>query len=239
MTDWDFIYRKYQRKIGFFIVGGQRAYGYRWGAETNLGAAGTEDFNDPTILEDHDGDFIDGGAAYGFWTVRAAKHYRKVIAIEPDPFHLKQLWQNVKLNRLWNVDVLPGGIGAENGAMQFDTSIKSFLPEVMGLKGGKDGITVPLWTIDMITEKFSLRPSVIKLDVEGAESEALQGARRTLAEYKPTLIVEVHYPRSIEDVQKVVEGYSWNVRWRFLNSKVYPYEKQPHLLGTPNDVQKT
>jgi len=232
MTDWNFIYRKYRRKIWFGLVG-QIAYDCRWSADTNLNAAGTEDFNDPTILQDYQGDFIDGGAAYGFWTVRAANHYRKVVAVEPDLFHLKQLLLNVKLNRLGNVEIVRGGIGAENGQMWFDTSIKSFLPEVMGLKGGKNGITVPLWTIDSIVEKYSLQPSVIKLDVEGAESEALQGARKTLAEYKPVLVVEVHYPRSIEDVQKAVEGYSWKTRWRFLNWKIYPYEKQPHLLGIP------
>lgn len=46
-------------------------------------------------------------------------------------------------------------------------------------------------TVDAAAEKF-FKPDFIKIDIEGAEADALSGATKVLSEHKPHLIIEVH-----------------------------------------------
>ena len=48
---------------------------------------------------------------------------------------------------------------------------------------------VPAFAVDDLAEMFSA-PSVIKIDVEGAENLVLRGARRTLERHRPLLFIE-------------------------------------------------
>jgi FkbM family methyltransferase len=64
-------------------------------------------------------------------------------------------------------------------------------PEISDERGDPEFITVQVSTLD--AEVRELAPSVIKIDVEGAELEVLSGARSLLAEVRPLLIFE-HVP---------------------------------------------
>ena len=46
-------------------------------------------------------------------------------------------------------------------------------------------------TIDRAAQDLFI-PDFIKMDIEGAEDQALEGASKTLAEHRPNLIIEVH-----------------------------------------------
>jgi hypothetical protein len=56
------------------------------------------------------------------------------------------------------------------------------------------GVDVPAVTIDEFCGALHLAPDVIKIDVEGAELDALRGARQTIARCGPSLalFVELH-----------------------------------------------
>jgi len=63
---------------------------------------------------------------------------------------------------------------------------------VSRVKESGQGDTIAV-SIDALVEGLSLpRLDWIKMDIEGAEVEALQGARQTLRRYKPILWIEVH-----------------------------------------------
>lgn len=47
-------------------------------------------------------------------------------------------------------------------------------------------------TLDNLAKSLQLAPNLIKIDVEGAESKVLRGARELCARYKPQIIVEMH-----------------------------------------------
>ena len=47
-------------------------------------------------------------------------------------------------------------------------------------------------TLDSIVRLFSLNPKFIKIDVEGAELDVLQGMKETLKIYKPKIMLEKH-----------------------------------------------
>ena len=50
---------------------------------------------------------------------------------------------------------------------------------------------VTVTTLDRAMERFG-RPDFIKLDIEGTEVEALEGAGRVLSEARPTMLIELH-----------------------------------------------
>ena len=60
-------------------------------------------------------------------------------------------------------------------------------------RGGED-VEVALTTIDQLVSDLRLpRVDYIKLDIEGAEREALRGARRTLANHRPRILLESYH----------------------------------------------
>jgi FkbM family methyltransferase len=61
-------------------------------------------------------------------------------------------------------------------------------PEISDERGNPEYITVAVSTLD--AEIGELRPQVIKIDVEGAEREVLEGARSVLSQARPIVIFE-------------------------------------------------
>jgi FkbM family methyltransferase len=72
-----------------------------------------------------------------------------------------------------------------------------------GTKGNVNVAAVPL---DLIT--FSKPISFIKMDVEGAEYKVIEGAKNTLLQNKPTLLIEI-WPKNYSNVKKLLESFGY------------------------------
>jgi len=70
-------------------------------------------------------------------------------------------------------------------------------------------------SIDMIANLFNIQPEVMKIDVEGAEYDVLNGAYDTIINFKPIIFVEIH--------PKFMQMYNANVTniTNFVNSIGY------------------
>jgi FkbM family methyltransferase len=68
----------------------------------------------------------------------------------------------------------------------------SLLNVDFGDKVSKEKITVDTISIDDFVATNNLKPAFIKIDVEGAETDVLKGAARTLLNDRPCGIVSVH-----------------------------------------------
>jgi FkbM family methyltransferase len=55
-------------------------------------------------------------------------------------------------------------------------------------------------------------PDVVKLDVEGAEHQVLDGARRLVETHRPILLVELHHPASTQRVVEQLESAGYELR---------------------------
>lgn len=64
-------------------------------------------------------------------------------------------------------------------------------------------------TIDSIVEKVNIIPDLIKIDVEGAESLALQGAIKTASNKKTKFMVEMHSPPELPMIENVKKVLNW------------------------------
>ena len=140
---------------------------------------------------------IDGGAQLGYLTLRLARSVGstgEVHAFEPDPRVAPALREHVACNQLSWVTVNECGLLDRTGAVEL------VLPEVIGWAsvipgawGAQETARVRMTTLDRYLNEHRIdaeNVSLIKLDLEGAELEALRGARGTLAGTRAAVLVE-------------------------------------------------
>jgi len=173
--------------------------------------------------------FVDVGANIGEFTLFGAKRVGssgKVLAFEPGDAMVDVLARNVAANRLTQVEIHRIGLGDR------DATLPLFAP---GPAEGEDphlystyrrahggGAARPVQTIrirpldDVLAEHPLERLDVMKIDVEGGELPALEGARATLARHRPRLMVEFNRATSaaagytVDDLARLLveQGYA-------------------------------
>jgi len=155
--------------------------------------------------------FLDVGAYIGWFTIQAAKAVGasgRVIALEPDDYNREQLERNLALNGLSSVTILPVAAWFEHAELGWHTGEMPVWSQVDRKSGAGSIRAVP---IDSLVNDLSLaNVSWIKMDIEGAETEALRGAEKTLREFRPALFIEIHetlgpVTRFLEEVGYVIE----------------------------------
>jgi FkbM family methyltransferase len=142
---------------------------------------------------------IDVGANVGFFTMLMATCVGSqgfVCAFEPSPPTRARLLRNVRLNQATQVTVREEAVTDIDGECLFfggpddHSGVASLRP------GQASGRTYEVHTCRLTTcLPESLRPSLIKLDIEGAEYLALHGMSEMLQTQHPDLIVEISRPQ--------------------------------------------
>ena len=152
---------------------------------------------------------LDCGANVGVFTRLALdRGASKVIAIEPAPENIESLHRNFKPEiAAGKVVIVQKGVWDKDDVLTLrrdptNTAADSFVM----LKDARDGIQVPLTTIDKMVAGLKLdKVDYIKMDIEGAEQRALKGGRETIAKYHPTLSLSAyHVPSDPEMIPKLV-----------------------------------
>jgi FkbM family methyltransferase len=152
---------------------------------------------------------LDCGANIGMFTKTAlASGARVVVAIEPAPATLECLRRNLVLEIAQRrVIVYAKGVWDHDDFLnlavdQHDTASNSV---VLDLNRAKS-VRVSLTTIDELVAELKLpRVDFIKMDIVGAEKNALKGARATLNRYRPHMsISSEHMPDDVAKIPAVV-----------------------------------
>jgi CO dehydrogenase/acetyl-CoA synthase gamma subunit (corrinoid Fe-S protein) len=92
---------------------------------------------------------------------------------------------------------------------------------------------VPVISIDDFVRKKSLNVGLIKLDVEGVESDVIEGAVETIKAQKPLLIISIyHNPKDFFEIKPKIEAL--NLGYHFLIRHLTPHSIVDFcLLGYP------
>jgi len=139
---------------------------------------------------------LDCGAHVGVFTQKALQlSAARVIAIEPDPVHLECLRRNFAQEiGSGRVVVVPKGVWSSEGKMTLSTGGQNSGSDSMVLPVGGPTIDVPVTTIDNLLRELDFPcVSYIKMDIEGAEREALRGALATLRRCRPRLMLDSYH----------------------------------------------
>ena len=142
----------------------------------------------------------DIGANVGFHALSAARRIgpdAKVICFEPLSENAKQIDYNAASNNFTNIQVITTALGSAEGEAAFWTSKQPTWGKLtsVGTKPDKFAkeVKVKICRLDTVVDDLKLpSPELIKMDVEGAEMDVLEGARQTLERYHPTLLIEAH-----------------------------------------------
>jgi FkbM family methyltransferase len=162
---------------------------------------------------------IDIGANGGMHTVplaRALKNRGEVISIEPEPKNFSILKKNILLNKLKNVIPLNLACSDSEGESTFylDRSGDgghSLIKETPIKKSGE--IKVKTDRLDNIIKILNIkRVDLIKIDVEGAESLVLKGAKKTLRKFHPKIIFEAWDEDYLNKSRKVLEPLGYKIK---------------------------
>jgi FkbM family methyltransferase len=123
--------------------------------------------------------FIDIGANIGSYTILSSSHVgSKTIAIEPVPSTFSNLVTNISINQIEDrVKALNIALGSKKGLITFTSSLDSV--NHVAIDSDKDIINVNIETLDDILIGQEI-PVLLKIDVEGYETEVVKGARRII-----------------------------------------------------------
>lgn len=140
---------------------------------------------------------LDCGANIGVYTRHALDRGAKlVVAIEPAPNSLQCLRRNFEKEiASGRVVVFPKGVWNKDDELQLSISDiwASTAASVVLDRGGK-GPKILLTTIDKLVTELKL-PQVdfVKMDIEGAEMEALEGAAGTVRRFRPRMAISAEH----------------------------------------------
>lgn len=152
------------------------------------------------------GDIIlECGAHHGVTTSLFAKAIGPsghVYAFEPSPFNVGIIKKNAELNNLHNVTVVNEAIGDKPSEAQF-----SYFSNA-SIQIGKIGTyKAKINTIDSYAD---VKPTMLKIDVEGFDVEALKGAKKVL-KTRPKIALEIHtaqlsnFGHSVKDIFNLLD----------------------------------
>jgi FkbM family methyltransferase len=126
----------------------------------------------------------DIGANIGAIALVAARRCRRVVAFEPDPRSISRLTEHVEVNRVRNLTIVPAALGERSGTVALyqsaptNSGMSSIIEEWTSTG---TSVQVPTYKADeFLASQPDAQPTVIKLDVEGAEHLVLRGASELL-----------------------------------------------------------
>lgn len=125
-------------------------------------------------------EFFDIGANVGSYTLLASSVCKsKSIAFEPHPSTFEILKRNVELNKINHLVRLENkGVGKENKVLKFSSNEDTTNHIIAKDEESNQSIDVPIVPLN---DYFPInRPTLIKIDVEGFETEVLSGASNIL-----------------------------------------------------------
>jgi FkbM family methyltransferase len=181
---------------------------------------GEPEFYHLDTLVNRDRAATDVGANLGFYTFRLASLASRVIAIEPNSELVRQIRVAAIMTGSRNVSVVEAALGSTSGRRQFAIPIAANGARDFGqghiAVASESGFPVSVNRLDDLARTQSASDAAfVKIDIEGAELDALRGATCLLTEARPVVMCEVQeewcqrYGHTTADVFAYLAGYDY------------------------------
>jgi len=149
---------------------------------------------------------LDCGANLGLFTTMMAERVGSIGAVhafEPSPGARSDLERVLRLNQLTWVVVNPCAVAEFCGEAVFcditetdvrreGSHLQSSNRSTFTKSLARRELRVPVTTLDNYVIERAVRPRLVKIDVEGAEFEVLEGGRNCVRDFRPLLAIEIH-----------------------------------------------
>ncbi len=150
----------------------------------------------------------DVGANVGYHTLQfaATASSGTVYAFEPLAGARRMLERNVARNGARNVIVVERAVAKQSGEVLLGRTSHYDQAAIDWAGGGNVTVRCPAISLDDFAAAGHAPPTVIKIDVEGAEVEVLLGSRRCLETCRPVVICETHGDEPARKVFDILTG---------------------------------
>lgn len=146
---------------------------------------------------------LDVGSFLGIYATLAARlagPRGHVVAVEPTPWSAAVARRHTEFNRdpsaaaVMVVEAAVGDAPGQRTFYEYHQPYVNALEPAVDVDGPAETRTVRVLTIDDLCEEMQIRPTFVRMDVQGAEFQALAGARRTIAAAgtRLTIVAEMH-----------------------------------------------
>ncbi len=166
---------------------------------------GRQYFDLPYLTYGENEVFVDGGSCDGTSAVRFAqqcgKRYKKILCFEPDRRNIERVRQNLLSRDIGDFEIIGKGLWDREQELSFVANGTADSHIAAG--GEENAVKIEVTSLDEVL--YGSEASFIKMDIEGAEKNALKGARNTIVKYKPKLAVCVyHKPEDIWELPRLI-----------------------------------
>lgn len=143
----------------------------------------------------------DVGGFHGLITLFFARNAARVITYEANPANVVRIWNNADINGFSNILIRNIAVGSRPDGLltlRFDplfAGAGTGDPNLQASMEARDAkqFTVAVTTLDVEQERYRLPPpDFIKVDIEGMEYDCLQGLEKTINDFHPELLIEIH-----------------------------------------------
>jgi FkbM family methyltransferase len=155
--------------------------------------------------------FVDVGANLGRYEVLLGKNYERVIAIEPSPENMSFLKRNVANVKVKNIEFLQCAISDQNGTATLFYGEHCGAHTLIRTNLNVEGLQVKTVTLDTLLKRED-NVDLVKVDVEGAEWEVLEGSKGVLPKIKKW-VVEAHNLEQKGNIAKWFEDKGYAITW--------------------------
>lgn len=174
---------------------------------------------------------IDAGAHNGHLSICFASivgSNGKVIAVEPDDANLTLLKRNFALNQhASDVQLVANPLWDKNETISF-CQMGTVASSAFGTPDAEATITKETITIDQIVAQLGLtRLDFVKMDIEGAEVKALQGAQETIRTLRPDFAIASYHivdgQRTYPLIEDMFQSFGYHYETVFLGNECITY----------------
>ncbi len=175
------------------------------------------------------GVMLDVGANIGNHSVFLAKHFDTVHAIEPSPRTFNVLSMNASLAS--NIKCHQFAASNSNGLVTFrQETVNVGYSRIVDAPLSESTIQVKCWKLDEYF-KESNDISLVKIDVEGHEAQAIKGMERILHRCSPVVVFEQHFGGFIDGTSEVIELLKENGYMEFYSVDRIPATHRGGRIG--------
>jgi FkbM family methyltransferase len=194
------------------------------------------------LLTHYHGTFVDVGINVGqtlikLKTVQPDADY---IGFEPNPTCIYYVNTLVAANGFSDCRIYPVGLGSENAILQLNLytetetdSAASLVEDFRPQEKIYRRMYVPVYTFEAVSKTANLKNiSIVKIDVEGAELEVLQGLQVVLSTLRPAIVMEILPAYSTDNKTRVNRQQMIEDLLRAVNYNIY------RIIKSKNHVEK-
>ena len=154
---------------------------------------------------------FDVGANVGYYSLLASLltgNEGKVFSFEPLPENIAYLKKHIELNKLKNVRVVENAVSNEVSKLRFTATDNRSMSHI----SNEGEIEIETTNLDEFIKEGNPLPDLIKMDIEGAEFDALAGAKELLKRKKPVIFLATHSAELRAKCLKLLTEHGYSIK---------------------------